>query len=176
MSIKVDFFLLYSMFFHFTIEVYYFGESVMDYILTAKNVLHQLGIGKTYSGYDYILHGLNLILHDENLLNCVTKTLYIDISKEYHTSSTCVERNIRKVIEVIWKNDKENERSIVRIFGTRYLSTKPSNKEFLELLYEYVKSHTLLQKLYDMDKVRCPFSNQVCTAYNEIIEKLINLE
>lgn len=148
----------------------------MDYNLTAKNVLHQLGIGKTYSGYDYILHGLNLILQDENLLNCVTKTLYIDISKEYQTSSTCVERNIRKVIEVIWKNNQENKRLIVGIFGTRYLKTKPSNKEFLELLYEYVKSRTLLQKLYNADKIICPISNQVCVAYHQIIEQLMNLE
>ena len=147
----------------------------MEYNNTAKIILHQLGIGKTYRGYDYILHGLNLLLLDENKLNCITKTLYIDISHQYHTSHTCVERNIRKVIEVIWSKQKENHDAIVKIFGERYSSTKPSNKEFLELLYEYVKSNTLLQELCNMKNFKCPISNETCTAYYEIIEKLLTL-
>lgn len=147
----------------------------MDYNIIAKNILHQLGIGKTYSGYDYILYGLDLVSHDENKLNCVTKSLYIDISKEYHTSHSCVERNIRKVIEVIW-NRQENVYLIVKVFGERYSSAKPSNKEFLELLYEYVKSHTIFQKLCDIANFKCPHSDQICTAYNEIIEKLLSLD
>ncbi len=146
----------------------------MNYNIIAKNILHQLGIGKTYSGYDYILHGLVLILDDENKLNCVTKSLYIDISKEYHTSHSCVERNIRKVIEVIW-NKPENIYWIAKIFGERYSSTKPSNKAFLELLYEYVKSHTMFQKLCSIN-FKCPHSDQICTAYDEIIEKILSLD
>ena len=106
----------------------------MEYKLITKSVLHQLGIGKNYSGYNYILRSIELIMHNEDVLTNVTKILYIDVAKEYHTSQTCVERNIRKVIEVIWNHSDENYTQIEKIFGKKHLSRKPSNKEFLEIL------------------------------------------
>lgn len=148
----------------------------MSHEFAIKSVLHQLGIGKSYKGYDYILHAINMILLDENLLHCVTKALYIDIAREYHTSNSCVERDIRKVIEVIWKRKHENQLLIMRVFGTRYLNTKPSNKEFLELLYEYIKSFDVFENLLHVDQIICPISQEVCNAYLEIIEKFTNLK
>lgn len=145
----------------------------MEQTLITKSVLHQLGIGKSYKGYDYILYSLELITHDANCLTCITKTLYIDVAQKFQTSSTCVERNIRKVIEVIWKHIDDNQCYIKQIFGTRHLKTKPSNKEFLELLYEYVKSDDLFHAMYHIEKIICPIAQKQCTAYKEIIEKYI---
>ena len=147
----------------------------MKYHLFAKSVLHELGIGKSYSGYDYILHAMNLTMHDENILNNVTKALYIDIAKEYHTSKNCVERNIRKVIEVMWNHADENRMLIKKIFGNQYLSQKPSNKEFLELLYEYIKLQNTLQKALISNPFICPISNKACCAFDEILKKFIQL-
>lgn len=148
----------------------------MEDRLTAKGILHQLGIGKSYSGYDYILYAIELIAQDESVLTGITKILYLDIAREFYTSDTCVERNIRKVIEVIWKKSQTNKTLILKIFGRKFKKTKPSNKEFLELLYEYIKSHNLLYKLLQDEKIICPISKDVCVAYNKIIEKLIDLE
>lgn len=148
----------------------------MEDRLTTKGILHQLGIGKSYSGYDYILYAIELIEQDESVLTGITKILYLDIAREFHTSDTCVERNIRKVIEVIWKESQTNKTLILKIFGHKFKKTKPSNKEFLELLYEYIKSHNLLYKLLQDEKIICPISKDVCVAYNKIIEKLIDLE
>lgn len=142
----------------------------MEQKLSTGNVLHQLGIGKSYKGYDYILYSLELISHDANSLTCITKTLYIDVAHKFQTSSTCVERNIRKVIEVIWKDVEENRFCIKQVFGIRYLKIKPSNKEFLELLYEYVKSDDLFQTMCPIEKIICPISQKQCTAYKEILE------
>lgn len=148
----------------------------MEDRLIAKSVLHQLGIGKSYSGYDYILYAIELIGQDESVLAGITKILYIDIAKEFHTSDTCVERNIRKVIEVIWKCSESNNLLILKIFGSTFRTNKPSNKEFLELLYEYVKSHNLLNKMLNADKIICPISKDVCIAYAKIIENLKELK
>lgn len=148
----------------------------MEDQLTTKSVLHQLGIGKSYSGYDYILYAVELIGQDESVLSGITKILYIDIAREFHTSDTCVERNIRKVIEVIWKHSEINNLLILKIFGSKFRVSKPSNKEFLELLYEYVKSHDLLHKILHTDKIICPISKDVCIAYTKIIESLIDLK
>lgn len=145
----------------------------MEYRLITKSVLHQLGIGKTYSGYDYILRSIELIVLNEEVLSNVTKILYIDIAKEYHTSQTCVERNIRKVIEVIWKHTDENRIRIQYIFGEKYLTHKPSNKEFLELLYEYIKLQATLKKTLVSKAFVCPISKNTCNALNEILKILI---
>ena len=150
--------------------------NAMEYNMTAKSVLHQLGIGMSYSGYNYILYAIKLIEQDEELLTSITKILYIDIAKEFTTSQSCVERNIRKVIEVIWKKDDFNDVIIRKIFGQRYLTRKPSNKEFLELLYEYINSNNILESLFRTEQIICPISNEVCIAYKKIMEKLINLE
>lgn len=147
----------------------------MEYKLITKSVLHQLGIGKSYSGYDYILHAIDLIMHNENALNSVTKILYIDVAKEYHTSQTCVERNIRKVIEVIWNHAEENNSLIQKIFGNKFLLHKPSNKEFLELLYEYIKLQDTLKRAQLSKQIICPISNKTCIAFDEIFEKIIHL-
>ena len=148
----------------------------MEYKFTTRSVLHQLGVGKSYSGFSYILYAIELIDRDISFLDGITKILYIDIAKEFQTSHTCVERNIRKVIDVIWNQPEINKALILKIFGRRFLSRKPSNKEFLELLYEYIKSHKMLENLLQTEKIICPISNEVCTAYTKIIEKLIDLK
>ncbi len=148
----------------------------MKYNMITKSVLHQLGIGKTYSGYDYILHAMDLTMHNETILNNVTKVLYIDVAKKYHTSKTCVERNIRKVIEVMWNHADENHILIQKVFGDKYLLRKPSNKEFLESLYEYIKLQETLQRNFLSNQIVCPFSNKGCSALDEILEKLKHLD
>jgi len=147
----------------------------MEYKITTKSVLHQLGISKSYSGYDYILYAFELIEQDENVLTGITKILYIEIAREFHTSHTCVERNIRKVIEVIWKNQQSNHALLLKIFGSHFLESKPSNKEFLELLYAYIQSNNLFEKILHKDNFICPISKDVCIAYTKLVEKLINL-
>ncbi len=147
----------------------------MEYKITTKSVLHQLGISKSYSGYDYILYAFELIEQDENVLTGITKILYIEIARKFHTSHICVERNIRKVIEVIWKNHESNHTLLLKIFGCIFVESKPSNKEFLELLYAYIKSHNLFEKILHKDNFICPISKDVCIAYTKIVEKLIDL-
>ena len=148
----------------------------MKYNLLTKSVLHQLGIGKSYSGYDYIIYAIHLVMQNENTLNNVTKILYIDIAKEYHTSQTCVVRNIRKAIEVIWNHTAENHATIQKVFGHKFLLHKPSNKEFLELLYEYIKLQDALKRAFVSNQIVCPISQKACIACNEILEKLIDLD
>jgi len=147
----------------------------MEYKITTKSVLHQLGISKSYSGYDYILYAFELIEQDENVLTGITKILYIEIAREFHTSHTCVERNIRKVIEVIWKNQQSNHALLLKIFGSHFMESKPSNKEFLELLYAYIQSNNLFENILHKDNFICPISKDVCIAYTKLVEKLINL-
>ena len=56
------------------------------------NTLDSLGVSRSYTGYDYIVHGLLLIIEDQERLDCITKSLYLDIASRFHTSWTCVEK------------------------------------------------------------------------------------
>lgn len=147
----------------------------MKSTFVTQSVLQHLGISKSYIGYNFILYGMDLIMLDERYLNGITKILYIDIAHKFQTSHVCVERNIRKIIEVIWKHSDANSSLISKIFGERYAFTKPSNREFLELLYSYVKRHDVLKQLQYRENIQCPISNEVCTVCIEIIEKLLEL-
>lgn len=145
----------------------------MNYKATTESILHQLGIGKSYSGYYYISYAMDLLIQDETELDCITKILYFDVAKQYQTSPACVERNIRKVIDVIWKHKDENQKIIIKIFGIKYASNKPSNKAFLELLYEYARFHHTIEDVLQLEKIICPISKQVCNTCYELIEKII---
>ena len=76
----------------------------MKYILCTMKILHQLGVNKSVKGYDYILSCIQFIHNNENNYTPVTKVLYFEIAKKHNTSNYCVERNIRNVVQGIWKN------------------------------------------------------------------------
>lgn len=146
----------------------------MKYELIARKVLRQFKIGKCYSGYDYIIHAIGLMFFDERFFHCLTKVLYATIAENYNTSPSCVEKNIRKVIQTIW-NNPNNEELIKIFFGPHYIHIKPSNKEFLGLLYEYAKSCNILEELFCVNKFACPISHESCGVYESIIELLSKL-
>lgn len=145
----------------------------MMYELIVRNILRQLGISKAYSGYDYIDHAVGLIFFDEKFFTCVTKILYITVAENFNTSSLCVEKNIRRVIRVIW-NNPNNKDLLERFFGSTYTYTKPSNKEFLGLLYDYAKSYNILEEIFHIDKITCPISKDICSICTNLIDVLRN--
>lgn len=129
----------------------------LNFIVT--QVLHQLGACKGYSGFDYIIFAMKLIDFDNDYLCFITKSLYIDIAKEFSTSHVCVEKNIRTVVNKIWDDIDLNRDMIARIFGKYFLSQKPSNREFLELLYDYAKNCRIIEDVFNL---RCPLTKDAC--------------
>lgn len=124
----------------------------MKYDATVKYILSEFRIGKNYVGYDYIIDGIHIMEIDKSSISHITKTLYIDIANKYHTTSICVERSIRATIEIMWRNKACNLALLSRIFGKEYLSRRPTNTQFFELLYDYVESG-----VYEYRNVNCPF-------------------
>ena len=76
----------------------------MNYEVMVKHILYEFEVTQKYVAYKYILKGMNLMRENENYVEHITKTLYIDIAKEYNTSVACVERGIRTTIEIMWRN------------------------------------------------------------------------
>ena len=76
----------------------------MNYRRTITSILDSLGANKSYTGYDYVVYGLLLMLEDKESVTCITKSLYIDIAKQYNTTWNCVEKNIRTVVKSVWNS------------------------------------------------------------------------
>lgn len=147
------------------------GMKYKRYIL---DILYNLGVHKMYKGCEYILSGISFISENETSYSPVTKILYVEIAKEHDTSSLCVEKNIRSVIEIIWKQHA-NDALICKVFGSYYLSERPSNIEFLSLLYDYVKNADIQKVLTDevSPKFTCPVSGSECEFCSEFIANFL---
>jgi hypothetical protein len=98
----------------------------------------QLGIKKGLYGKEYLAFSMKLMESDPTRLCCVSKLIYLEISSYYKTSIACVERDIRTLINKIWESgDREH---LEKIAG-RSLMKKPSNKQFIDMLYaRYVQT------------------------------------
>lgn len=132
----------------------------MKYEFATRHILHELQISRRYSGYNYIVCAMRMMENDALCIDLITKSMYVDIAGIYKTSWKCVERNIRTVIEAIWNNDCIDSRLMMSIFGTNYRSHRPSNKEFLEYLFDYVE----LFIYYDRN-VKCSVTGKACILY-----------
>lgn len=66
-----------------------------------KCILHtlfHLGIKAKSKGFNYLVDGIKIAIEDPQAASLVTKCLYPDISKKYHTTPGAVERSIRTAI------------------------------------------------------------------------------
>ena len=68
------------------------------------NIIHEVGIPAHIKGYQYLREAIMMVVNDIDVINQITKQLYPDIAKAYHTTPSRVERAIRHAIEVAWPN------------------------------------------------------------------------
>lgn len=98
-----------------------------------SELLLELGIPLHYRGYQFLRDSLSLALEDEEYLFGVTKNLYPTIAKMHRSTAARVERSMRNAIEAAWSCPNGVLRQ--RLSGRE---TKPSNREFLTLLYKWI--------------------------------------
>ena len=109
-----------------------------DYVI--EKMLLQLGVNKSYVGFNYTVQAVNLVLEDESKITLISKWLYPDIAKTNSTSIECVERNIRTIVNTIWyKGNKE----LLQSYSLTNLTEKPNNTQFISILASYVKNSSL---------------------------------
>ncbi|WP_101877675.1 sporulation initiation factor Spo0A C-terminal domain-containing protein [Lachnoclostridium edouardi] len=107
----------------------------IEYEKFVGKVLRNLGAERSYRGFDYITYGTALVVKDGRKLYYITKSLYPEIAIKYRTTWRCVERDIRTIVDTIWKNgDKE----FLKMISGEEIKEKPNNSRFLELVAAYV--------------------------------------
>lgn len=97
-------------------------------------LLHQLGISATYRGFYQTAYAVMLAMEDMDRLLLVTKLLYQDTAKQYHTSVQGVERNIHTVAQVAWKHN----RPMLEQLAHAPLPAPPSPSQLIAMLASHL--------------------------------------
>ena len=100
------------------------------------NTLYRLGITAKYRGFFHASYAIALAKKQPDRLLMVTKWLYPEVAKRFETNWSCVERNIRTVAELAWKNNREYLENMAHM----PLNKKPTPSQFLGILVAYISS------------------------------------
>ena len=100
-----------------------------------ENLLLRLGANRSYTGFYYVISAVQLSIEDGDKLQLISKWLYPEVAKKYHTSVQCVERNIRTLVALIWN---KGDRSLLEHIAYTPLIKKPNNAAFISILVSYL--------------------------------------
>ena len=113
------------------------NEENLEALVT--NMIHEIGVPAHIKGYQYLREAIMMVVNDIDIINQITKQLYPDIAKKYHTTPSRVERAIRHAIEVAWGR---GEPAVVEnIFGYTVSASKgkPTNSEFIAMIADKLR-------------------------------------
>ena len=109
-------------------------DRILDHL--AETMLRSLHIPGTVDGMAYLTYAVSETVKDPQRTKFITKDLYWEIARTYHTKATNVERAMRWAIQASWNNGR-NE--LDQIAGY-HLVNRPTNKEFIDLVAFYIRS------------------------------------
>ena len=98
------------------------------------SIIHEVGVPAHIKGYQYVREAIMITVENMDVINSVTKILYPEVAKRYHTTPSRVERAIRHAIEVAW--DRGDLETLQKFFGYTVSNTKgkPTNSEFIAMI------------------------------------------
>lgn len=101
-----------------------------DILSEIYELLYQLGVTANYTGFFHTSYAVMLCAERPERLLRLTKYLYPEVAQHYRTSWRAVERNIRTVGEIIWREN----RPMLEKLAHRHLKRKPRNAQLLSIL------------------------------------------
>ena len=113
------------------------GSSLNASMVQVYDLLYRLGITSRYTGFFYTSFAVYLAAQEPECLLLVTKLLYPEVARRYNTNWRCVERNIRTVSELAWRENRASLEDMAR----RPLPRRPSATEFLAILVANMDPH-----------------------------------
>ena len=99
----------------------------------------EMGIPAHIKGYQYIRTAIMMTVENPEVISAVTKVLYPTVAKQYHTTSSRVERAIRHAIEVAWERGDLDMLHSVFGYTVSLSKGKPTNSEFIALLADKLR-------------------------------------
>ena len=111
-------------------------EDKMYYI---TKLMLELGMPVHLSGYHYLREAIRISMEDMELVGSITKLLYPEIAKVFHTESEKVERSIRSVIEVGWERGNADFYEMILGYSRKHGNERPTNSEFIVALADWAR-------------------------------------
>lgn len=110
-------------------------------------IMLELGVPAHLKGYHFLRTGILLSESDMAVVSSVTKLLYPEIAKQYHTTGQKVERAIRNAIEVSWL--RGNVDAMEEMFGFSASTGKgrPTNSEYIARIADAVHLEFMEEKI-----------------------------
>lgn len=102
--------------------------------------IRAVGVPAHLRGYHYLRNAIQISAEAEDPSSiAITKDIYPQIAKQYHTRPSLVERSIRNAIEVAWT--RGNMKVLHQYFGYTIddYKGKPTNAEFIAMLADRVR-------------------------------------
>lgn len=102
-------------------------------------IIHEVGVPAHIKGYQYVREAIVIAVEDMEVINAVTKVLYPEVARRYHTTPSRVERAVRHAIETAW--DRGDLETLQRYFGYTVSNTKgkPTNSEFIAMIADRIR-------------------------------------
>jgi len=101
-------------------------------------IILQLGIPVNTKGYAYLREAIIIMVNEAQSDIPITKILYPQIAKEFHTSAICVERAIRHAIEAAWNRTDPFSRDKVFPYTFSHLERRPTNSAFITMIADHI--------------------------------------
>ena len=83
--------------------VYYVSELEKNVTLDAERLLRLLGVSGKLSGFYFAVYMLEQVQEKPEYVLLITKRLYKQTAQQFHTTSGCVERNLRTLVQACWR-------------------------------------------------------------------------
>ena len=101
------------------------------------SLLYDLGVRADTTAFFHTAYAVRLVAEQPQKLLLVTKWLYPEVARHYHTNWKAVERNIRRLAKTVW----EKEPNALAAFASRPLLGRPTTSQFIGILAKQLSKY-----------------------------------
>ena len=106
--------------------VCYVSELEKNVSLDAERLLRLLGVSGKLSGFHFAVYMLEQVQDKPEYVLLITKRLYSQTAQYFHTTTNCVERNLRTLVQACWR---QPDHSLLERIAGHPLSQPPTNAQ-----------------------------------------------
>ena len=116
--------------------VCYVSELDKSVPLDAERLLRFLGVSGKLSGFYFAVYMLEQVQEKPEYVLLITKRLYSQTAQYFHTTTNCVERNLRTLVQACWR---QPDHSLLERIAGHPLSQPPTNAQFIDMVAAFLR-------------------------------------
>ena len=104
--------------------------------LDAERLLRLLGVSGKLSGFHFAVYMLEQVQKKPEYVLLITKRLYSQTEQYFHTTTNCVERNLRTLVQACWR---QPDHSLLERIAGHPLSQPLTNAQFIDMAAAFLR-------------------------------------